>query len=246
VLSTGILQLTILALAAVVPSLIYLSWFRSTGTGKKESWIQLLILFLYGAIVAVVIAILIEFLAITLILSPVFREYEFFSKNPSLWSLVLVVIIAPFAEEFAKMLGVLKSSMKLQRMRSGFVFGAATGLGFAATENLLYESVAMAEGGALMFLIVALLRSYSSALLHGSATSIVGYGVAKKKFEGKLVIPYYLFAVLMHGTFNLLASLGGLFDNDSSIIASGFGLLLSFILVFFAIKFINSRLNKKF
>ncbi|MDH7507947.1 MAG: PrsW family glutamic-type intramembrane protease [Methanomassiliicoccales archaeon] len=242
---TQILQLIILIFAAVVPSLIFLSWFRSASTGKRESWLQLLILFLYGAIIAVVIAILIELLAITLLLSPVFREYEILSRNPSLLSLIIVVVIAPFAEEFAKMLGLLKSSTKLRQTKSGFVFGAATGLGFAATENLLYESVAMAEGGVLMFLTVALLRSYSSALLHGSATSIVGYGVAKKRFEGKSITPYYLFAVMMHGAFNLLVSLGGLFDDNRSIIVSGFGLFLSFVLVLLAIKFINSKLNKK-
>ncbi|MEM2944464.1 MAG: PrsW family glutamic-type intramembrane protease [Methanomassiliicoccales archaeon] len=238
------LILAILVLAAVLPSVIFLSWFRSTGYGKKESWMHLIVLFIYGAIIAIIVAIIIEVVAISLLLNPISREYEIFTKYPSLPSLILVVLIAPISEEFAKMLGIMRFSKKIERMRSGLVFGSAVGLGFAATENLLYESIALFEGGIVTFLIVALMRSYSSALLHACASSIAGYGIARRSFNKSSVMPFYLLAVSAHGSFNLFSSLGGLFeDKNSSILANVLGLIFCFILVIIMTKVIRSRIR---
>ena len=50
------------------------------------------------------------------------------------------VIIAPFVEEFLKALGMMRAGVKeeVDEVEDGLVYGAACGLGFAATENLMY------------------------------------------------------------------------------------------------------------
>jgi RsiW-degrading membrane proteinase PrsW (M82 family) len=155
----------------------------------------------------------------------------------------MVIVVAPFVEEFAKLFGLLRTSGFIDHPRSGLVLGAAVGLGFAATENMMYEGSALLQGGVVLFLATALIRSFSSALMHGSATSMSGYGLARKKFGGGSWTPYYLLAVLMHGTFNLFASFGGLFESELGSIANVVGLAFAFFLVIMSVKMVKARIN---
>ncbi len=243
--SAGTAVLSILALSSFLPALVFLAWFRSAGRGRKEQWSQLTMAFLFGAVAAIIIALLLEAIAAALLSHPIFREYEFLAADPSLFTFVMVVLVAPIAEESAKILGLFRMSRYMAQQRSGLVFGVAIGLGFAATENLLYEGAALSQGGVAMFLAVALVRSFSSALMHGCATSMSGYGVARKKFSRKSWLPYYLLAVFMHALFNLFASLGGLFGDDLSTAASMIGLLFAFALVLFSVKAVREKINSR-
>jgi len=237
--------LLVLALGSFLPALLFLAWFRSVGRGRRERWSELLLAFLFGAVVAVLIALLLEVIAAELLAHPIFREYEFLAADPSLLTFIMVIIVAPIAEEFAKLLGLFRLSRHMTQQRSGLVFGVAVGLGFAATENLLYEGAALSQGGVAMFLAVALMRSFSSALMHGCATSMSGYGVARKKFSNRSWLPYFGLAVLMHALFNLFASLGGLFGDDLSTAASAVGLLFAFALVLFAVKAVREKISSR-
>ncbi|MDD1767494.1 MAG: PrsW family intramembrane metalloprotease [Methanomassiliicoccales archaeon] len=241
--STDGATLLILAFASFVPAVVFLAWIRSGARGRKEPWVQLSIAFLYGAIVAVVIAIILEIVAASLLSMSIVREYDIFGRDPSTITFLMVVVIAPFVEEFAKLFGLFRVSGFVDHPRSGLVFGAAVGLGFAATENMLYEGSALLTGGVVLFLTTALVRSFSSALMHGSATSMSGYGLGRSKFGGKSWFPFYLLAVLMHGAFNLFASFGGLFESELGSIASIVGLAFAFILVIVSVRIVRAKMR---
>ena len=93
------------------------------------------------------------------------------------------------------------------------------------------------------FVALAVLRSFSATLMHASATSIAGYGIARSKTYGGSWWPYLAIAVLMHAAFNLLASFGELFSDTYGEGAGSIGLVLSVLMVVLILLFIRSRLR---
>ncbi|MCB9684937.1 MAG: PrsW family intramembrane metalloprotease [Alphaproteobacteria bacterium] len=94
------------------------------------------------------------------------------------------VLIAPVAEEPAKalFLAYVIWNRHFDNMTDGFVYGAAAGLGFGMTENLLYfvgVSNDLAAWG-----MTVLVRTFYSALMHATATSIVGASLGFARFRG--------------------------------------------------------------
>jgi len=89
------------------------------------------------------------------------------------------------------------------------VFGASVGLGFGFFETFLYGLGAYLVGGLEAGLLLIVIRSISSVLLHGSSTGMFGYGYARSQFgaPGAGTGSYYMVAVGMHASFNALASL---------------------------------------
>ena len=64
------------------------------------------------------------------------------------------------------------------------------------------------------------MRAVTSAFAHGSFTGITGYGLAKWNREGRREyswVPYYAMAVVLHGFFNGVASLGEVFDMSDGL-----------------------------
>jgi RsiW-degrading membrane proteinase PrsW (M82 family) len=190
--------------------------------------------FVWGSVFGVILGVLFSLVLIYLFdLALPSRVYESVSDNGSFSTLFLVVIIAPFAEEAAKGLGVFTAGRDLDEVEDGLIYGSSVGLGFAGTENLLYEYIALVEFGFTGFIATAIVRSISSALLHASATSATGYGIGKKKILGKghYIIPFYLLAVAMHGAFNFFASMGTIF-----------GLFLAIMFAIAAIEFTRHKI----
>jgi RsiW-degrading membrane proteinase PrsW (M82 family) len=233
----------LLLVGAYIPAVAALVWLRWGERGRKERWEDLILTFLGGAVIAVIVAIVLEIAATEYLLSTIAREYEIFTRNPSLVTFIAIIVIAPVVEELAKVLVVRRFPRYIWRPRNGLVFGAACGLGFAATENFLYEGTALFREGLMAFLAVALIRSFSSALMHASATSISGYGVAREKVYGDHWWPYLAAAILMHSSFNLFVSFGSLFMTPLGSAAEGFGLVFSIVLVTAAVLFIRERLH---
>jgi len=232
----------ILVGSAFIPSIIYLVWIRNAELYGKKSWSKLARMFLWGAGLSVIFAVVLSLLFVGVLSAPELqREYEFLADE-TVQTLVIVVIIAPFVEEFTKVLGVFSVKNSLTDMESGLIFGAACGLGFAATENLLYEgSVYLSEGFGSAFISIVILRSIASTLLHGSASAMAGYGVTRAKFGGwYLFLPYYLLAVIMHGAFNFLASLELLVAGDISLFAVFLAVLFSLL----SITYVRKKIKK--
>lgn len=230
----------ILILSSFLPPVIYMVWLRNSERFSKEPWSRVLTVFAFGAVFGVIIAVALT-LAIQMVLgSLVDRVYLFGWDQDVFMPLLLVVVIAPFVEEGAKGIGVYLAQFEITEPEDGLVYGASSGLGFAATENLAYGVWAYFLGGIEASLILIALRSVSSALLHASASSVVGYGVGKSIVsEGRYgVLPFYLVAVLMHAAFNGVASLQEMFAEEE-ILGISFALIALVILIVFAVSVIT-------
>ena len=134
-----------------------------------------------------------------------------FIENPDPVTILLAVIIAPFVEELAKPLGLYflryeeKPNLNLQEWA---LLGALAGLGFAIVENVMYASGVLQYGNeaAAMLLLLRFMLP-----LHMIASAVTGYGFGlwvktknTKYFAGCLAV-----AMLLHGLFNLAASVVG-------------------------------------
>ncbi|MFZ0830100.1 MAG: PrsW family intramembrane metalloprotease [Thermoplasmata archaeon] len=246
-------DLIILWLAAFVPALIYLSWIRSTELYSPEAWSTLLWSFAYGAFVATIVAAILELVLVALgtavsmdIPGP---DFTFLNGNSTLGGLFLVLVIAPFVEEGLKASGVVRNRDKIRTIADGPVFGASTGLGFGFFETFLYGLTLFLVSGLAAAIGLVILRSLSSVLLHGSSTGMFGYGYARSKFgvPGAGSGAYYLLAVAMHASFNVLASgavLADLFHYPQyASYASLVGLGLAVLFAFSAIEHVRSLIK---
>ncbi|MCP4867235.1 MAG: PrsW family intramembrane metalloprotease [Proteobacteria bacterium] len=99
--------------------------------------------------------------------------------------LVHMVILAPILEEPAKalVLLLLVRARQFDNTTDGFVYGAATGLGFGMTENLMYFRAAADTGDAVAFAALVAARTLYSALMHASASSCIGAALGYSKFR---------------------------------------------------------------
>jgi len=205
-----LLSLSIISLVAFLPSLIYMALIRNTERYEREPWFAVVRSFFAGASLGIVLAATLEFVATNFYASSftLLREYEFIARyRKSIDAIVLAAVIAPFIEEATKAYGIFTSRRYVDEIEDGMVYGASSGFGFAATENLFYEIAALLRGGVVSWLMVSIIRSLSSALLHGSATAMTGLGYSLKKFKKGSLLKGYLIAVGMHSSFNLIASI---------------------------------------
>lgn len=240
-LSPLFIKLLILILVAFTPSLLYMRWIRNAERYNREPWRTILLVFIWGAITAIVISLILEVLLYAIYGEYIVRMYEFLQDNETADALVLTCVIAPFVEEGAKALGVFFAQKHIFELEDGFVYGAAAGLGFAATENLFYESAALVSYGLLAYVLMAVIRSISSALLHGSATAVSGYGISRKVMYGRSALPFFLLAVLMHSSFNFLASFSIVFEGISLPLL---GLLLAIVFSISSITIVRRKIQE--
>ena len=98
------------------------------------------------------------------------------------------VLIAPLTEEPSKalILAPLLFTRQFDNMTDGFVYGAASGLGFGMVENFLYFSVTTESVET--WLVTVFIRTLFSATGHAVVTSIVGACLGFAAFRGPLVI----------------------------------------------------------
>ncbi len=210
-----------LFLIAFVPPVIFVIYIRNVEHYQREPWRQIFLCFLWGATIAVIASLILEYI-LDISLSVSIHDY-------SLYSLILAVVIAPIVEEFTKPLALRLKSVRreLLEIEDGFVYGAAAGLGFSATENFLYELGFLSEG-IFLFIVLVIIRTIGGCSLHASATAMTGYGYSKSIMYGKpllMVLPFFMIAILMHGTYNFIVS----FDLLGGILSIGAALLFSLL-----------------
>ena len=200
--SMNLLELILLFVMAFLPPIIYVIWIRNTEKYNREKWKPIFLCFIWGASIAVIAAVILEyFLHFSLAIS---------IDDQNTIALATVIIIAPFVEELTKPLAFRLRTVRkeLDELEDGLIYGAVAGLGFSATENLLYGSSFMTEG-LLYFFILISLRSVGGCLLHASATAWTGYGYGKTIMRHTSmirVLPYFLLAVIVHALYNSLLS----------------------------------------
>jgi RsiW-degrading membrane proteinase PrsW (M82 family) len=227
------IQLIILLITSFLPPIIYTIWIRNTERYHRERWYAIAICFLWGASIAIIAALILEiFLDLGLSVS-------FIQESPPLIKIIAVLMIAPFAEELVKPLALKTRTVyrELKEFEDGLIYGAIAGLGFSATENLLYGFSFLQEGLSYFFILMTI-RSIGGCLLHASATALTGYGYGKALLTKKSsirIIPYFLAAMIMHASYNFLVSW-----EEIGIVT---GLGLAFIIVIFSIRFIRKKIR---
>jgi len=222
----------LLTIMAFLPPLIYVIWIRNTEKINKEKWLPITICFAWGATIAIIAAVIIEIVLELSLIPP--------GTNPGLAYIIPIVIIAPFAEELTKPLALkLKTVRKeLDEIEDGLIYGAVAGLGFSATENLLYGYSFLAEGF-FVFLMLMIIRSFGGCLLHASATAWTGFGYGKVIMKHQTilkVIPYFLLAFIIHAVYNSLL----VFD----ILGVTIGLLAALFFTLVTITLVRNKIKK--
>lgn len=125
-------------------------------------------------------------------------------------ALSFVSVIVPVTEEASKILGVAIAGHRLRPTPArAFLLGAASGAGFALTENLF--------NGAIISLVWApgVFMRLAATVMHCAASGLVGWGCGElwsRRRPGRLVLAF-VGAVSLHGVWNGLAlavAVGGL------------------------------------
>lgn len=245
--------LIVLLASAFTMPLVFMIVIRNTARHSREPWKFVLKSFVWGAVFSVIIAIIFSLIFIAT-LGQVGPLNEFLARrfhDPNIVLLVLgAVIVAPIVEEAAKGLGVRAGRPEIQRLIDGLVYGAAAGLGFSATENLFYglgELLSPGGGGATASLAVIALRSFSSSLLHASSSAVLGYGLAKSWLTRRTwaFVGYYLIAVTMHASFNVLTVTGKLYAIEYGEIAEVLSFLAAVTFAIVAITVVRFKLASR-
>jgi len=214
----GVAGFLFAAILSFVPAYYYLRSIRNSEVKDKESWDALKLAFAWGAISGVFLAMIFNTIGTSLLLVFLIQSGP---VSEDLVLILSVVVVAPIVEEFVKPLVMFQNlsvRSNIDEVEDGIVYGAACGLGFGATENVLYglseEAVSV---GYLGILAVVILRTVSSILLHSVATSFTGHGISKHLVEGQpfsVVIKYYLLAVLIHSAWNGAAVFSMVYSDD--------------------------------
>ncbi len=216
------MEVIVAILLAFIPAFFF-SWFIYwLDRYEREPKLLLFSAFFWGGFVAIIGA----------LIGSLIMEVGFYAilQDETLTDIAGGSITAPFVEEFWKGLAVLIIFLIFRKefdsILDGIVYGAIAGLGFAATENVLYflgEYSAGGWGG--MFTNFAL-RVGVFAWGHPFYTSFIGIGFAVSRMNRnilvKLIAPVvgYFLAVFAHS-----------FHNTAVTFAGGLGSVVLIILV---------------
>lgn len=242
--ANSVTLILVLLAFAFVPPVVFLVWIRNSERYGREPWSTVLRVFFFGAFAAVIAAVVLSVLLLLLFsgAGPVYIVLGERFADPEL--IVLALIIAPFAEELAKLAGVWTARRTIREPEDGLVYGAASGLGFSATENLVYALVffeTLGLGGSVALIVF---RSISSTFLHASSTGVSGYGLARRILWGRIWVGYYLVAVAMHSVFNFLASFGELYRTSLGDTAGLLGVATAIVFAVVSMTIVRTKIRE--
>lgn len=198
------LLLAAIPVGIVVPTFLWLDRFEAEPTK------YLVTAFLWGALVAALLAGLFNTGAMAVIQA---------STDASSAMLTTATVVAPLVEESLK--GVLVLLVWRLRRREfdgltdGMVYAGITAAGFAFTENIQYLGQAYLEGGGQMVAATFVGRGLLSPFAHPMFTILtgIGVGIAATSRSGavRVIAPIvgWALAVTAHGLWNLSAVTGG-------------------------------------
>lgn len=192
------LQLLLLVGVALAPPLILAIRLRNAERHRREPWRVLWRAFAWGALGAALLAILVE------------DALDARLRDARVWGLsVTIVLVAPVVEELAKMLGLRFIRDREPEPEDGYIYGGAVGLGFAATENVIYILSAALFVGETAVFQTALYRGIATVALHGAASSIAGHGVWRARYGGRVAWAFWGIgiAIALHVAYNALSTM---------------------------------------
>jgi len=183
---------------AILPSLLWLNFYLREDQ-RPEPKSMVLKVFLFGMLFAF-LAMFLEKLLI--------EGVETLSLPPKMAQLVKIFLVVALIEEFLKFLVVREvvfESKELDEPIDCMIYMIISGLGFAATENLLLLFPLKSEiFGKLIQ--VSFLRFISATFLHALTSAIIGFFIGisffRKKERLKLISFGIFLATLLHGLYN--------------------------------------------
>lgn len=212
---TALLLVALSSVCAALPMFAFVAtvwWFDRYD--REPLWL-IALTFAWGALGAVLLAIPGSLAlqgalgAVTSLLPP---------ERADFWGLLIgTAVVAPLVEEPAKalILPIVSRTRHFDNTADGFVYGAVAGLGFGMTENFVYflgqVDDASSWGSTVM------IRTFYSALMHGTASACVGAAIGFGRFRG----PFHTLCVglgglaagiLVHATWNGLLVAEHLWD----------------------------------
>jgi RsiW-degrading membrane proteinase PrsW (M82 family) len=198
------LAVALVPLGIVIPTFLWLDRFESEPTR------YLMAAFLWGALIAAVVAALFNTGAITVLEA---------TTDPQSALQTTAVLVAPFVEEGAKGALVLLVWLLVRRefdgVTDGMVYAGICAAGFAFTENIQYLAQAYTQGGGEALTGTFVARCLLSPFAHPMFTVLFGIGVGvaatSRTWLPRILAPLlgYLLAVLSHALWNLAAVSGG-------------------------------------
>ena len=224
-------------LAGVVPIAIYagvLWWFDRY---EKEPLWLLAVTFLWGAIPAIILALIAELVLgvpISVLGEGLFAD------------VVESGGVAPVIEEIAKAIALLGLFVFLRHefdnVLDGIIYGALVGFGFAMTENVVYFLGSLFTEGWVEWGIVVFLRAVVFGLNHAFFTSLTGAALGFARLSravwGKWLVPPFGLglAIAFHAIHNIGASLVELscLIISFSLLTDWGGVLIVFVVILLA------------
>ncbi|WP_083787266.1 PrsW family intramembrane metalloprotease [Stackebrandtia nassauensis] len=212
--------------AAILPVPLLVACFLWLGRyNPKPAW-YLVFCFAWGALVATSVALGVNGLGMKL-----YSLVDWPWPEPEMQSwaeIFTATTVAPVIEEFMKALGPLLIFWFRRRHFTGLVdalvYCGLSAVGFAMVENILYLGRGYAEGssgdlgaagGALVATMTFIMRIFFSGFAHPLFTSMtaIGLGLSRRRARNGftrwlLPVGMILVAMLLHGLWNLMASLG--------------------------------------
>jgi RsiW-degrading membrane proteinase PrsW (M82 family) len=190
------IQLLLAGLVAIGIPGIFLLIIYTLDLYASRTFRLVMICFLWGAIGGLGLAYLFN----THVALPVIRQM----RLDYVW---LYVVFAPVAEEVLKSLSLFYVARQTDftYFVDGAIYGFAAGIGFSITENFLYV-----QQNPRMGIPLALIRGFSTCLMHGTAAALVGAAVGRFRFQrgGGRILALgggWLSAFLLHGAFNAIS-----------------------------------------
>jgi RsiW-degrading membrane proteinase PrsW (M82 family) len=165
-------ELVVITAAAVVPPLLAAVLVRRVCRPTERSRVAMTMAFSWGVAVAATIAAPLNDAASRLVVAAA-------GADASGW--VMPALGGPVIEELVKAIGFVAVALIAPRMLAdvagGVVIGALVGLGFAATENVGYYTIAAVQGGAGGLVRAVFLRGLVEGANHAAFTASTGAGV---------------------------------------------------------------------
>jgi len=193
---------TVVLIGSFLVPVTYVTFFYERKHLSQLSMPTTFISFVYGGILGVLAASLLE---------------PLFIKNSNFGSMLEVGLI----EEFAKILAVVLIAYRLKDKSemSGLILGAAVGMGFAALESTGYAFTAFIQSDSLSQTVyVTMVRGFLAPVGHGTWTAILASMLFREARDGRFRITLYVI-----GTYLLVALLHGMWDGLPTVITDYVG-----------------------
>lgn len=225
-------------LVALLPTIVIMTVVILNARAAREPFRKLLIVFVVSA-ASVIPAAIIESIG-TLVLTAAFSAAGADLTEPNgvaLYQFVEYVFIVGVAEELCKYFTfrqVIFNDRDFDNTYDGVIYGACAALGFATLENLMY--VFLLYSGSIG---TAILRAVLSVPMHAITGIYMGYyfGITKYRRYNNLPDTHperraLVLCILLHGVYDFLASVPGIYADTSSTLALGGFIGLAVVMIF--------------